>query len=186
MDQPARPVPDSAATQADLLNLAGVLEAAVLLSSPACETSALADGRHRSALRLGQLSLLRQMRALSAMPNSPPNSSHSIAPDDGSTADRDLGPQVAANTLADALVRLMFALSMDLHRVLARISAPAAHPTGRTGRTGRSSVRLHPDREEVQVIVRQAIAELDQMVHQTRALVFAHMDGATPAEPGAD
>lgn len=95
--------------------------------------------------------------------------------------------------LADALVRRMFALSMELHRILGRISAPA----GSSGRpqlatatpaaypADQRNVHLHPDSMELRRILRQAIAELDQMLHQTRALVFAHLDSTTPAEPGA-
>jgi hypothetical protein len=116
-----------------------------------------------------------------------------IARDGGPTADLAVGQQVAPEMLADALVRHMFALSMDLHRVLGRISAPA----GRTGRpqpttatsaahpADQRSVHLHPDSEELRRILHEAIAELDRMVHQTRVLVFAHLDGTIPAEPGA-
>jgi hypothetical protein len=140
------------------------------------------------------------------MPNSPlarqwhgPNASGSptvartIAPDGGPTADLAVGSQAAPEMLADDLVRHMFALSMDLHRVLGRISAPA-------DRTGRSqpataaptahpaehrSVHLHPDSEQLRRILHEAIAELDQMVHRTRVLVFAHLDSTTPADPSA-
>lgn len=78
-------------------------------------------------------------------------------------------------------------------KVLGRISAPAGE-TGRPQSTdhlnthpaGQGSVHLHPDSEGLRQILHQALAELDQMVHQTRALVFAHLDNTTPAEPGAD
>jgi hypothetical protein len=134
------------------------------------------------------------------MPNSPlarqrhgPNASSSptvartIAADGGSAADLAIGSQMAPEMLADDLVRHMFALSMDLHRILGRISTPA----DRTGRpkpvnatptahpADHRSVHLHPDSEQLRRILHEAIAELDQMVHQTRVLVFAHLDSTT-------
>lgn len=140
------------------------------------------------------------------MPNSPPanqrhgpNASSSptvarlITPAGGPTADLDIASQTSPEMLADALVRHMFAISMDLYGILGRVSAPA----GGTGRSqpaivtpaghlaDQRSVHLHPDSEQLRRILHEAIAELDQMVHQTRVLVFAHLDSTTPAEPGA-
>lgn len=144
------------------------------------------------------------------MPNSQPNSqpagqrhgpnasssptvARTIAAAGGPTADLAVAAQAAPVMLADALVRHMFAVSMDLHRVLGRISAPV----GRTGRSqpatvtpsahpaDQRSVHLHPDSEQLRQILHEAIAELDQMVHKTRGLVFAHLDSTTPAEPSA-
>jgi hypothetical protein len=127
--------------------------------------------------------LARQRHGSSA--SSSPIVARTIAPDCGPAADLAIGSQAALEMLADALVRHMFALSMDLHRVLGRISAPAggtgpsqaatpaAHPADHT------SVHLHPDSEQLRWILHEAIAELDQMVHQTRVLVFAHADGTT-------
>ncbi|MEU4822002.1 hypothetical protein AB0H37_09040 [Actinomadura sp. NPDC023710] len=116
-----------------------------------------------------------------------------ITPAGGPIADLDIAPETAPEMLADALVRHMFAISMDLHGILGRVSAPA----GGTGRSqpaivtpaahlaAQRSVHLHPDSEQLRRILHEAIAELDHMVHQTRLLVFAHLDSTTPAEPGA-
>ncbi|MFG2246291.1 hypothetical protein [Spirillospora sp. NPDC048823] len=130
------------------------------------------------------------------MPNSPPVHSRHGPNTFPSPTTADLAGSLPAtpDLLADALVRHMFALSMDLHRVLGRISPP----TGRTGRSGthlaahpdgfaagNGSLHLHPDSEGLRQILRQSIAELDQMVRQTRTLVFAHRNDTTPP-PGTD
>jgi len=126
------------------------------------------------------------------MPNSPPvhprnGPSKFVSP----TAADLAGSYPEADMLADALVRRMFALSMDLHRVLGRISPP----NGRTSRSGtgpavhpadNGSLHLHPDSEGLRQILRQTIADLDQVVSQTRRLVFAHHDDTAPPHPDAD
>ncbi|MEU5876273.1 hypothetical protein [Spirillospora sp. NPDC047279] len=104
-------------------------------------------------------------------------------------------PSATADMLADALVRHMFALSMELHRVLGCISPPngstgrswpdsypAAHPNSSTA--GNGSLHLHPESEGLRQILWQTIADLDEMVRQTRTLVFAHRGGTSPAAAG--
>ncbi|TMR06870.1 hypothetical protein ETD83_03055 [Actinomadura soli] len=88
---------------------------------------------------------------------------------------------------ADALVRRVFTVSMGLHQALARLSTPHVdhrrhrQRPERGGQSARHAGPASADRpvtqaeaERLRQALRQAISELDEMIHDIRAVAFTN------------
>ncbi|GAA0269018.1 hypothetical protein GCM10009527_076620 [Actinomadura nitritigenes] len=82
--------------------------------------------------------------------------------------------------LTDGLIRQAFAVSMNLHHALARVDyrGQAPDPDERTVPPGRAAVAGPPvvraESEWLDGTLRQAIRQLDAMIHDIRSAAFSH------------